>query len=335
MQKKSRVLILGDGRIGRVARHYFSRSPWVAEVSFVRQDQDAKKCDLLIGALAGELGQRGLELALKHGKSLLDISDIDPPFYVKKKKEIEKKGILVIPGCGFSPGLVNLLIGKELSAEGRIRGIGVKAGSLSRRQWFFPFLWCFEDLILEHSIPSWQIVRGQKKRYPPFASYMPEHFNGIEAESYLCASGFENVMQEAGVRNFTCRVLRPRGFMAFFRFLQNHGFLTKKNLPFTKTVAESVVPDNLTVAQIAVERHGSKTSWTIVASSRKQEAFNSMQKITASVPAVIGSMLAGGVIRRKGLVFMHELGKDEGIVQRLLQGLKGFGVTCKRMTTHD
>jgi len=330
MNKKSKILILGDGRIGCALRHFFRLSPWVAGADFARSDRDAKTCDLLIGALPGELGGKGLALALKYRKNLLDVSDIDPPFYLAKKAEIAKKGITVIPGCGFSPGVVNFILGHELIDASSIKNIEVKAGSLCKKKFFFPFLWCFEDLALEHSIPSWQVCSGKKLKFPPFAAYAPERFAGIAAESYFCASGFENVMQGAGIRNFTCRVVRPKGFMDFFLFLKNHGFLKRPAVQFTKKTLESSIPDNITLAEITIERKRGKTVWNLKAFSRKGEERNSMQKITASVPVVMARLIAEGALRQQGLFFMHELGRDPRVVHGLLAGLRAQGILCNR-----
>ena len=123
--------------------------------------EEIKNFDLLIGALPGEVGEKGLRLALKYKKDLIDISDLEPEFYLKKKGDIEREKIMVIPGCGFCPGLVNFILGWERINQEKIREIEIKAGTLSPKKFFFPFLWCFEDSILEHQIPSWQIVDGK------------------------------------------------------------------------------------------------------------------------------------------------------------------------------
>jgi saccharopine dehydrogenase-like NADP-dependent oxidoreductase len=246
------------------------------------------------------------------------------------KKKIERSGITVIPGCGFSPGLVNLILGRELAPAGRPRRITVKAGSLSRRRHFFPFLWCFEDLVLEHRIDSWQLVAGKKVRYPPFAGYQRERFFGIEAESYLSASGFENLLEKSKVRDFTCRVVRPLGFEVFFRFLQNQGFLDGHNACSTKQIVESHREDNITMAEIVVEKGGSGTEWLLKSFSRRQGRLNSMQKITAIVPATIGICLLQGRIRRKGLVFMEDIGSDQGIFSVFERTLRNNGILMQR-----
>ena len=84
-------------------------------------------------------GPRLPEISPALQKNLIDVSDLDPEFYLERKTRIEKSGITVIAGCGFSPGLVNLILGKELSLHPDIQEIEVKAGSLSPNKHFFPF----------------------------------------------------------------------------------------------------------------------------------------------------------------------------------------------------
>ncbi|MBN1913315.1 MAG: hypothetical protein JW788_02835 [Candidatus Omnitrophica bacterium] len=330
MFKKLRVSILGDGRIARAAEYYLKKNGIAAESVFPLSKNRIVPSDLLIGALAGDSGQQCLGLALKYRKNLLDISDVDPPFYLRKKEEIEKKGILVIPGCGFSPGLVNFILGKELAVSGGAKEAEVSAGSLSRKKFLFPFLWCFEDLILEHKIPSWQVISGKNRKFPPFHSYRKERFFGIEAESYFCASGFENLLKDSKVSNFKCRVIRPRGFMDFFNFLDNHGFLKNGYKDTTKRVLEGYKIDNLTLAQIGISTDKERIIWKIKSFSRGGERLNSMQKITVGLPVVLAKMVLEGAFNKRGLLFAEDMGKDVSLFSALLPKIRKQGILLQR-----
>lgn len=327
---KSRVLIIGDGRIGRAAAYYCRRNPSISRVDFLAAQKRLSSYDVFIGALPGELGEKCLALALRWKKNLLDISDVDPPFYLRHRKAIEKCGILVIPGCGFSPGLVNCILGREAVDNALTRDIEIKAGSLARAQYYFPFLWCFEDLVLEHQVPSWQIMDGRKIKCGPFEGYKKEKMFGISAESYYCASGFENVYEKMPARNFICRVVRPEGFREFFLFFNEQGFLSGTNCAFSKQVAEARLEDNSTFAEIIFSTGNKKTKWFLKSHSRKNEPFNSMQKITASVPAVLAGWVADGTLQKRGLVFMEDLGKDTVFFSGLVAMLRARGIGITR-----
>jgi len=329
MPRSKKALILGQGRIAGAVAYYLKKNNPSWAVSYLSSDREVRNADILIGALAGALGEKGLGLALKYRKNLIDISDLDPPFYLRRKKEIEKSGITVLPGCGFSPGLVNFILGRELSSLEGIKEIEIKAGSLSSRKLFFPFLWCFEDLALEHQIPSWQIRAGKKRKFPAFAGYKKEKFFGIEAESYYCASGFENILDKTKLKNFSCRVLRPLGFGKFFGFLKNAGFLSKENQAFTKKVVEANAEDNITLAQINISAKDRKVRWLIKACSKKNETLNSMQKMTAAPAAAMAGFLVCGRIKKAGLLFMEDLGGDAGVFKDLLNGIKNV-VSARR-----
>lgn len=330
MNKKYKVLIVGCGRIAHALRYYFKRCRFVKEASFLQKDSQARDCDLLVGALAGEIGKKCLSLALKYRKNLIDISDIDPPEYLKKQKEINKSGILVIPGCGFSPGLVNFILGAAINKIPDICDIEVKAGSLSPKKFFYPFLWCFEDIVVEHTIGSWQVVSGEKKKFPVFEGYRREKNFGIDSESYYCASGFENILDKKRLDNLIVRVVRPLGFRDFFGFIQEAGFLKKENLMMTKTILESRKEANITFARLDIIGRTKKEHWLIKSFSGKNEELNSMQKITASFPAAVGELVMNGMIRQKGLLFLDELAKDEAIFDRLLRETrkKGIEISC-------
>ncbi len=331
MSAKFKVGIIGLGRMAKAAAFYFKKNPLIKRVGFIVSDKDARDADLLVGALAGDIGPRCLGLALKYRKSLLDLSDVDPPGYLKKKDAIDRAGILVIPGCGFSPGLTNFILGRELARTKGIESIEIKAGSLSKKACYYPFLWCFEDIVVEHTIPSYQLLGGRKKKLPVFSGLRKERFFGIPAESYYCASGFENILDKVRLKNCTCRVVRPQGFMQFFKFLESYRLLTKGSIQNTKKILEGAKEDNITLAEIDFLSKKSKVSWSMRASSRKNEALNSMQKITASVPAVIAEMLLKGAVNKRGLVFMEELALDAQVFERLLSGIRAKGIIINRL----
>ena len=331
MTARGGIAILGNGRVARAVFYYLKKNKSAGKIALLTNDNGKiKDCNLIIGALAGGLGEDCLRLALQYKKSLIDVSDLDPEFYLKRKTRIEKSGITVIAGCGFSPGLVNLILGKELSRYPDLREIEVKAGSLSPNKFFFPFLWCFEDLILEHQIPSWQIIKGKKKKFPPFAGYQKEKFFHVEAESYLCASGFENLLEKTQLKNFQCRVVRPGGFRTFFNFLRNQGFLKKDNLMLSKNILESKKQDNFTLSEIILSTENKRIIWRLRSHSKKNEKLNSMQKITAAVPALIAKLLLDNKIKQPGLVFMEDLGRDELIFDSVLSGLRKEGIAISK-----
>jgi saccharopine dehydrogenase-like NADP-dependent oxidoreductase len=326
MKRGARFAIIGDGRIGRAIAYYLKRNDPSCRVSYLVKEGAARSCDILIGALPGWLGERCLQVALRYKKHLIDVSDVDPPYYLEQTDAISNSGITVVPGCGFSPGLVDLITGQALSEIPGIGSIEIMAGTLSPEPWYYPFLWCFEDIVLGHSIPSWQMLAGRKTKCMPFAGYREEEIFRIRAESYYCASGFENVLFGSGIPDFAYRVVRPRGFRTFFSFLRAQGFLGKETSSVTKKIVESTRRDNITFSRIAVNARNTRMLAIVSARSRGDEPMNSMQKATASVPAACAPLLAGGALKGRGLVFMHDLCAERGFLRALFTRVRAQGV---------
>ncbi|MFA5361644.1 MAG: hypothetical protein WC335_00125 [Candidatus Omnitrophota bacterium] len=325
-----RTVIIGQGRISSAISRYVRVFLRGVSVSYFSGPKDIAQADLLIGTLPGGLGEQSLELALKYKKDLIDLADVDTDFYPRRRKQIENAGITVIPACGFCPGLVNFIIGNEAAHWQDISNIEVMAGSLSPRQYYFPFLWCFEDLILEFMAPSRQMVEGKKKTFLPFGGYRSEKFFGIDAESYLGQSGFENLTASLGSPTFTYRNIRPAGFMQFFRFLHNYGLFDKKKVLSIKQMLEEHREDNLSLARIRLRSSGGHREWLMKSFSKKGERFNSMQKITALFTTGIIGAFSAGRIREKGLVFCQTLGRDDVLFRGMLAGLGRRGILIKK-----
>jgi len=329
--KNYKVLILGKGKIGKAVAFYLKKIKNISKIAFFTNERKIKNFDLLIGALPGQIGEEGVKLALKYKKNLIDVADLEMDFYQKKKKEIEKAKLLVIPNCGFCPGLVNLILGKETSTKNKIREIEIKVGSLSPKKFFFPFLWCFEDLILEHEIDCWQIICGKKKKFPPFSGYQKEKFFGIKCESYFGQSDLEYLILPLKIPNFKFRLIRPEGFFYFFQFLKNYGFLKKKNLPQTKKILQEKKEDNLTVGEIKISSTFQKIVWKIKSFSKKGEKLNSMQKITGLMVAIITHLIFEKKIQKRGILPLEEIGKDKKLFDEILKKLKKEKILVNRI----
>ncbi|MCM8779303.1 MAG: hypothetical protein NC898_01500 [Candidatus Omnitrophica bacterium] len=329
------ILILGEGRIACAVFTQLKDLEGIKKIEFfssLLSKNKVRDFSLIISSLPGKDAPLGLELAIKYKKHLLDISDLDPPFYLRRKGEIEKAEILVVPGCGFSPGLVNFIVGREIHLNPEIDSVEIKAGSLSPKKFFFPFLWCFEDLIQEHRLFSWQIIQGKRVNCPPFSGYQKEKFLSIPAESYFSVSGFENIFEKKRFLNFHFRVIRPEGFMNFFYFLENFSFLDRQNLNYTRNILEGVKRDNYTLAFIELRKGRKKiVFWEMYSFSRRKELFNSMQKISSAFSVAICKTLFLKGFSQKGIIFAEELAKDGVGFKEVIKELKKRGIVLRRI----
>ena len=325
-----KILILGKGRIAKAIFHYLKKNKTISKIAFFTNAKEIKNYDLLLGTFAGNTGEESLKLALKFKKDLIDVADLEPEFYLKKQKQIKNRGITVIPGCGFCPGLVNLILGKEIFEQKNIKEIEIKAGTLSSQKFFYPFLWCFEDLILEHQIPSFQMISGKKTKFPAFGGYQEEKFYGIDGETYFAQSGFDNLMDELKIKNFKFRVIRPLGFSSFFQFLQGYGFFKKNDLEKTKDLLEKQKQDNLTLAVIKILASKKQILWQIKAFSKKKEKLNSMQKIAGVFPSIIAQLFLAKQIKKQRLLSMEKLSQDKNLFAQILKDLKKEGIFIQR-----
>jgi len=308
-----KILILGKGRIGKAIDYYLKKQSLNIKVDFFNNEKDAKKSDLLISALPGDVGELGLKLALKFKKDLIDISDLEHSFYLKNKKKIKEKGILVIPFAGFSPGLINFICGREVK-ENKVNEIEILTGSLSKQKSSFPFLWCFDDLIEGHQLEVTLIKNGKKIKASSFSDYRKEKIEKIDAENYL-AEGLCSLIDTLKVKNMSYRVVRNFGFSSFFKYLESFGFFNDQNIDFTKKILESKKQDNLTLGEIRIKTAKKQILWKMKAFSKKNEKLNSMQKITAIFPVALARELLKGNISQKGLIFPEQLGENEKLFQ--------------------
>lgn len=327
MKKEIKVLILGKGIIGKAIYYYIKKFKAAKKVAFFTNEKEIKNFDVLIGALPNEVAEKALKFALKYKKNLIDVSAVSIPFYLNFKKEILKKGIKVIPGCGVSPGLVNLIVGFESQNFDKINNIEIEAGTLSNnRDFFFPFTWCFEDLIEQHLYKASVIRNGKKINLPPFSGYRKEKLKEVgEFESYFIEE-WNTLFYSLKPKNISFRVIRPIGFFHFFQYLKNYGFFQKENLSFTKRILSRKKEDNITLLLVKISGilRGKKkvVFWQNITFAKKKESLNSMQKITALVPVIILNLIFQNKIKNSGILFMEDIGKNKKLFKEIKKAIK-------------
>ena len=351
---KYQVLILGSGFIGRAIAEYMKNNGAVSNIVLFSNNEkelkDAKKeinsrkirivlgsilekkvqllarqSDFIFNALPGKIGLRGIELAVKAGKNIIDVSDLDYKEYKHFDKEAQKKGIVIIPECGVSPGLGNLIIGAESKVLGNINSIEIQAGTLAPlRPHFFPVTWNVEDLILGHLLPATIIQEGKRKKLPPFSNYQKGLFKEVgEFETYI-AEGLSTLPKTIEAKNMVYRVIRPVGFMNFFLYLKNHNLLDD----FSK--GEFKKEDNATLLLVTITGKYKTVRWSVMSFAKKNEKLNSMQKITGLIPAAIFQSFFKGDIQQKGIVLMEKIGKDKKVFQETIKKLRERGIFIQR-----
>ncbi len=314
-----KVLIFGKGKIGRAFFNLLSKRKF--KVVFWEKNLDLKNYHFFLGALPGKIGHLSLEFALKEKKDLIDLSDLEPEFYLERKNEIKKAKITVLANCGFCPGLLNFLIAFYTKDLEKIKKIEILAGTLSpKKKFFFPFLWCLEDLILEHQLSSIQLINKKERKFKPFSNLKREKFFGTLAESYLAPSGFEQLMRKIKTENFIFRVVRPLGFYEFYNFSKNYGLFKRGNFEKIKEILEKKKENNLTFSKIKIESEKKNLSLLVKSFSKKDEELNSMQKISCFFPLEMAEKLIKKRIK-KGLFFPEDLVK-ESFSKEVLKKLK-------------
>ena len=323
----TKIAILGDGRVAQAIQYLAAQNSWCELQIFMEPLDHLQSYDVILGALPGCMGRYSLAAALASQRSLVDRADVETAVYEEHENAIETAGISVIPGAGFCPGLVNWLIGHELATQ-QVREVEVMAGSLSSTRNYFPFLSCFEDMAGDFDRSSFQKVNDIESMLPPWAGYREESIGGIAAESYLGASGFENLMRDSGVPTFTFRHLRPRGFQSFFQFLHSYGAFDLSNLAQTKELLEDRLEDNVSLARIRVASDTHVRTWEIQSSTNADSPLSSMQLVTGAFALEMLRLAASGTTQ-PGLIWCEGLAQQTSLTSEIVENLRGYGVTIE------
>ena len=212
-----------------------------------------------------------------------------------------------------------------------------EAGTLpAGTNFFFPFTWCFEDLIEEHleGFSGYKeerlkdIGEGEENKFSssPFVKTR-------EYESYFIEE-WNSLLYTFKSQNISFRVIRPIGFFHFFQYLKNYGFFKKENISFTKKILTEGKKDNITLGLVKIsgicQQKKKEVLWRIFSFAKKQEKLNSMQKITALVPVIVFNLISQNKIQNSGISFLEEIGKNKELFQEILIIIRKEGILIKR-----
>ncbi|MFN8094310.1 MAG: saccharopine dehydrogenase C-terminal domain-containing protein [Vicinamibacteria bacterium] len=333
-----------------------------ADVGTVRADlanPDAVKrlvaaYELAVGALPSAIGLQTLRAVLEAGRHCVDISFM-PEDALSLDALARAKGVTAVVDCGVAPGLSNMMCGAAAARLAPLEEVEIYVGGLPvERRWPFDYKAGFapSDVLEEYTRPSRVVEHGRVVVKEPLSEPELLDFPGVGTLEAFNTDGLRSLVRTIDAPFMKEKTLRWPGHADLMRVLKDTGFFSLEPvdvggqkvrprdltaaLLFPKWTFDEGEPD-LTVMRVRVAGHekGSRVacSWDFVDRYHEASGLRSMSRSTGYVATSVARLVAAGAFRRPGVHAPETLGREPGLLDRVLADLAARGVRCRASVT--
>ena len=375
-----RIIVLGCGNIGSVITQDLAASLPSAEITMADMDKNhveeaatkirkknvyatqidaskhkelvsvLRKFDLTVDALPGWLGYRVCKAAIYAKVDMVDVSYM-PEDVMKLSKGASKAGMRLIPDCGMSPGIGNILVGHAVSRLDTVESIHILNGGLPEKPippLGYVITWSVSDLIDMYFRKVNIVENGKKAQVEPMTGLEEIKFPRVGKLEAFYTDGLRTLLHSMkNVKEMWEKTLRYPGHVEKIRLLKALGWFDEKpvNIGNLEVVPRDVAakllerklkrPEISDIVAMLIEvvglRGGKRIKYTYQMFDRfdKKHGVTSMARTTAYTASVIAQLVAKKAVIEKGVMPPEKLGMNDQIYRRFLGLMKKRGIRIK------
>jgi lysine 6-dehydrogenase len=312
-----------------------------------------KKFDFAVGALPGAMGFQSCKAAIAAGVSMVDFSYM-PEDVVALNKQAFKANVCLIPDCGMSPGLSNVLVGHALSNLDEVKSIHIITGGLPEKPvppLGYVITWSINDLIDMYSRKVNLVKEGKITQVEAMSGFeritLPRvgrlecfYTDGLRTLLHTVTDAKE--MWEKSLRYpghaEKIKLLRTLGFFDEKPIEIQHGLVSPRELTARLLEKKLKMPQIRDIAIVLVETFGVKNGeeveyiYYMLDEYDKKHRVTAMARTTAYTASLITQLLVSKAISEKGVVPPEKLGTNKTLYEKFLNDLKTRGIKIQEKT---
>jgi len=310
--------------------------------------------DIVLGALASRIGFQTLRSVIEAGKNYCDISFMSEDAW-DLDGLAKSQGVTAVVDCGVAPGMSNMMAGHGVAALDECRNIEIYVGGLPReRRWPFQYKAGFSpsDVIEEYTRPSRVVEHGRTVIKEALSEPELMDFPGVGTLEAFNTDGLRSIAHFLKVPFMKEKTLRYPGHIELMRVFRETGFFRRDevmvggakvrpidltaSLMFPKWTYEPGEQD-LTVMRVIVEGTKSgkniRLAWDLLDFFDQASGSTSMSRTTAFPCTIVAGMIVRGEYRNPGVVPPELIGRQPGMLDRVLKQLQHRGVQFRATET--
>lgn len=307
--------------------------------------------DWVINAVPGFMGHRTLKAIIEAGKHVVDIAFCpEDPFELDALAR--EKDVIAVVDCGVAPGMSNVVSGYVDGMLDETRSILIYVGGLPEvREWPYEYSAVFSpiDVIEEYTRPARYVENGKDVVRPALSDAELLNFPGIGTLEAFNSDGLRTLARTLDAPNMKEKTLRYPGHIEKMAVLRETGFFSENAIEINGIeirpidfTAKLLFPkwelkegrSDITVMQVIIEgvKQGKTLRYIYDLFDRYDEATRttSMARTTGYTATVVLRMLAEGLYTEAGICPPEYIGKQNGCIDFILDGLKARGLEFKQ-----
>jgi len=306
--------------------------------------------DLVLGAVPSKLGYRVLEAAISAGRPVVDIA-----FFAEDPLALDdlarRQGVTALVDCGVHPGMGSALIGRADRLLDRLTSVAIYVGGLPevrRLPWEYCTVFSPRDVIAEYTRPARLRIAGREVVRPALSEPELMDLPGVGTLEAFNTDGLRTLLSTMDAPNLREKTLRYPGHAGRMALLRDSGFFDEEPVEVDGRPVRPVdltekllfpmwepAPDEteLTVMRILIEGEegGRDVRWTydLLDRTDTRSGITSMARTTGYTATMAVRAVADGIYKETGLSPPEYLGRVEGCVSYLLEGLAARGIVYR------
>ena len=314
--------------------------------------------DVVVNCSAAKFSISVLKAAMSVKANVVDLAGGGYPQEGEIYEEVEKSGILAIPGCGVDPGLVDILAGNAMIFLDEVTEVSFACGGLPRDPvppLDYKIVFGGTKMpIRPGKVPM--IVDGkltEVDRYSDIEPIFVDNYRDMEAFYDGYPSSLLKLCLEKKVKSFKGKTIRYQGFVSKLMFLLDLGVISDRHthykgleiipLDFFHELIYPIVKfdeaaGDRDITVMLVRASGNKkdidvdVTYDMVDEYDEQRNITSMAKTTGFTAAIIARMVGRGAINKKGIQWPVRVIFGD-LCEELLLELKKRGVEITETIT--
>jgi len=313
-----------------------------------------KDFDFAVNATPGFMGFKSLEYCIKSGTDTIDIA-----FYPENPETLDElakeKNVRVISDIGVAPGMSNLLTGYAASKLDEVENVKIYVGGLPKQRllpWEYKAVFSPTDVIEEYTRIARVVENYKIVEKLPLTEIEHIDFDYLGTMEAFNSDGLRSLLWTIKAKNMVEKTLRYPGYANKIKFLTDNGFFNTDKISFKGgEVSPLELTSKLLFEQWKLNKNEiDTTSMRIFVDGKKDEKYlsytfdlydeadpetgiHSMARTTGYTASVTLRMLNGGLYSKTGITFPEELGKNQKIVDFILDGLKERNIIYNQTVT--
>ncbi len=312
-----------------------------------------KDFDIVLGALSSRIGLLTLKAVIEAGRNFCDISFM-PEDAWELDALAKQRGVTAVVDCGIAPGMSNMLAGYAAATLDSCESIDIYVGGLPReRRWPFQYKAGFSpaDVIEEYVRPSRVVEHGRIVVKEALSEPELMDFAGVGTLEAFNTDGLRSIAHFLKAPFMKEKTLRYPGHIELMRAFRETGLFGEKPIDVRGTLirprdvlATLMFPkwtyepgeEDLTVMRVCVQgvKAGAsrRLSWDLLDYFDAASQATSMSRTTAFPCTIVARMILRGEIDMPGVIPPELLGRENGVLQRVLGQLSKRGVKFRHQS---